>query len=65
MALFEADWGTHGKKAGILRNIEMGDYADALIAFHDSESKGTKHMIEYMKSLGKPVRVVRYKKGGS
>ena len=30
--LFEVDWDQHGKKAGILRYIEMGDYADALIA---------------------------------
>ena len=60
VALFEADWNTHGKKAGILRNIEMGDYADGLILFWDGQSKGSKHMLEYMRSLGKPVRVVKY-----
>lgn len=55
--VYPADWDEHGKKAGILRNIEMGDYADALIALWDGESKGTKHMIDYMTKLGKPVHV--------
>lgn len=54
---FPADWDAHGKKAGILRNIQMGDYADALIAFWDGKSRGTKHMIDYMLSLGKEVHV--------
>lgn len=59
---FLPDWETHGKKAGILRNKEMGDYADALIAVWDGESKGTKHMIDYMKGLNKPVHVHIVKK---
>lgn len=58
-----ADWDTHGKKAGIIRNIEMAEYADALAACWDGESKGTAHMIETMKKLGKPVRIIRYDKG--
>lgn len=52
---FVPDWDTHGKKAGMLRNIEMGDYADALIAVWNGYSNGTKHMINYMKKLKKPV----------
>ncbi len=54
---FTADWNTFGKKAGALRNIQMGDYADALIAVRKNNSRGTTHMIEYMKKLGKPVYV--------
>jgi hypothetical protein len=57
---FPADWEHNGKAAGILRNKEMGDYAEALIAFWDGKSKGTKHMIDYMKSLNKPVTVYPY-----
>ena len=41
------DWDRYGKKAGILRNCEMGDNADALIAIWDGNSRGTKHMIDY------------------
>jgi len=39
---FPADWETHGKSAGILRNKEMANNADALIAFWDGKSKTTK-----------------------
>ena len=57
---FHADWVKHGKGAGFMRNREMGDFADALLAFWDGDSKGTKHMIEYMKKLNKPVYLVSY-----
>lgn len=57
LTIFPAEWEKYGKRAGILRNIQMGDYADALVAIWDGESKGTKHMIEYMQSLNKPVFV--------
>lgn len=43
---FFPDWNL-GKRAGILRNEQMGDYAEALIAIWDGNSKGTKHMINY------------------
>jgi hypothetical protein len=54
---FPADWNKHGKSAGPIRNIEMGKYADALIAIWDGQSKGTKHMIDYMKSQNKPTHI--------
>ncbi len=52
-----ADWDGLGKKAGILRNIEMADYADATVAFWDGKSRGTKQMIEYSRKIGNDVRV--------
>lgn len=52
-----ANWKLYGIKAGFKRNAEMGDYANALIAIHDGVSKGTLHMIKYMKSIKKPVFV--------
>ena len=55
---FPADWNKYGKRAGPLRNMEMGDYADALVAVRENNSKGTTHMITYMQSLGKPVHIV-------
>ena len=54
---FPADWDTHGKKAGHLRNCEMGRYADGLVAVWDGRSRGTDHMIRYMRSLQKDVYV--------
>lgn len=57
---FAANWNAHGKAAGFIRNKEMGNFADGLYAFWDSQSRGTKHMIDYMNSLGKPVRIINY-----
>lgn len=51
-----ANWSL-GKRAGYLRNEEMAHYADALLAFWDGESRGTKHMIDIMTTLKKPVTV--------
>lgn len=59
---FPAQWEKYGKSAGYRRNEEMAQVADGLVAFWDGESKGTKHMIDHMKALGKPVKIVRYKK---
>lgn len=38
-------------------------YGDALIAFWDGESNSTRHMVEYMRSMGNPVRIQNYTKG--
>lgn len=57
---FPAEWDKHGKAAGYIRNTEMAEFADFLVAFWDGTSRGTKHMIETMKAMGKPVIVIRY-----
>ena len=58
---FPANWNKYGKRAGFIRNKQMGDYATHLIAFWDGKSRGTKNMIDYMKSLNKPVKVILLK----
>lgn len=55
--LCEADWDRLGKSAGYRRNEQMRDISDALLAFWDGKSKGTRHMIESMLAVGKPVRI--------
>lgn len=57
---FFPKWNELGKIAGIVRNHEMGDYADALIAFWDGKSKGTKDMINYVKYKNLKVRIIKY-----
>lgn len=54
---FIPDWDGLGKKAGHVRNRDMGDYAEALIALWDGQSKGTKGMIEYAEKKGLKVYV--------
>lgn len=56
---FPADWSL-GKGAGHIRNRQMGDFADGLVAFWDGRSSGTKGMIEYMQKLKKPVHIHNY-----
>lgn len=55
-----ADWDAHGKAAGHVRNAAMADLADALIAFWDGVSRGTKGMIEIAREKGLVVKVVRH-----
>ena len=54
---FNPKWNVYGKAAGPIRNREMAEYADALVAIWDGKSKGTANMISEMKKLGKPISV--------
>lgn len=56
---FIADWNRHGRSAGPIRNRQMADYADALIAIWDGESRGTKNMIGQAAAKGLVVYVHR------
>ena len=56
---FPANWDEYGKSAGYRRNVEMADYADALVALWDGKSKGTKHMIDLAGNKGMPVYIHR------
>lgn len=55
-----ADWDNYGKSAGYIRNKEMAEEADALMAFWDGKSRGTMHMINLAKEKGLKTLVVRY-----
>jgi len=57
--MFPAKWDQFGKSAGYRRNVEMGEYADALIAVWDGKSRGTKHMIDIAAQKGLQVSVFR------
>jgi len=56
---FPADWETHGKAAGRLRNREMIAVADALIAIWDGVSRGTEDCIAEARRRGLKVFVYR------
>lgn len=54
-----ADWNTHGKAAGPIRNREMAELGAYLcVAFWDGRSPGTRDMIEQAVRAGIPVRIV-------
>lgn len=54
------EWDKLGKRAGMVRNTDMAHRADAIIAFWDGMSKGTRNMIQTCQRLGKPIQVYKY-----
>ena len=61
--LHPANWREYGRAAGPIRNREMAEVADKLIAFWDGKSRGTKNMISEAKEKG--LCVVVYDYGGN
>lgn len=55
---FPANWNVYGKQAGPLRNEQMSQYADALVAFWDGKSRGTSDMINRAKAHNLKIRIV-------
>ncbi len=56
---FYADWDAHGRRAGIIRNLQMLDEKpDLVIAFWDGSSRGTAHTIAEAGARKIPVEVV-------
>ena len=54
---YPALWEKYGKSAGPKRNEKMAEVCDCAICFWDGESKGTQSMIEYIKKIGKPIKI--------
>lgn len=57
LTVFWPDWKKYGRRAGIVRNKQIVDYCDRLIAFWDGKSKGTKSSIEMAVKAGKLLKV--------
>ena len=57
LKVFPANWDKYGPRAGPIRNGEMAEYAEALIALWDGKSSGTESMIEKAQAKGLKVYV--------
>lgn len=61
---FPADWATHGRAAGPIRNRQMLKVGcpTLVLAFHDDldSSKGTKDMVNAARRVGIPVRIIQH-----
>lgn len=55
--MFHPDWDKFGKRAGFIRNREMAEYAEALVAFWDGWSPGTRNMIDTAHQLRLRVHI--------
>ena len=51
------DWKQYNRGAGAVRNREIVDSADFVVAIWDGKSKGTKISIDHAKKINKPVFV--------
>lgn len=54
---FLPNWAKYGKAAGVIRNQQMAQHSQALIAFWNGKSPGTKNMLSVAKKQGLAVRV--------
>lgn len=57
---FPADWNTHGKAAGSIRNSQMlkEGNPELVVAFLAPDSRGTANMISQAEKAGVPVKVI-------
>ena len=58
LTVFLPQYELYGRTAPIVRNKQIVEYADKVIAFWDGESKGTLSVIKYAKKIGKLCEVV-------
>ena len=58
-----ADWGKYGRAAGPIRNHEMVQCADALIAVIMWPARGTRNMIHQAQKAGLPVFITEIEAG--
>ena len=54
---FLPDYASYGRRAPLLRNLEIIEYSDLVLAFWDGTSRGTKFVIDNCKKMNKPVKV--------
>jgi hypothetical protein len=54
------DWKKYGRKAGIMRNMEVIRNSARIVAFWNGKSKGTKHVITAARQVGKNVQVIGF-----
>lgn len=57
---FLPNWKRCGRRAALMRNVDMAKYAEACIAVWDGQSRGTYHMIRTAKSCGLRLQVCDY-----
>ena len=58
ITVFLPQYERYGRAAPIIRNKEIVDYSDKIIALWNGSSKGTLSVIKYAKKTGKPCEIV-------
>lgn len=60
-SIIRPEYDKYGKKAPLIRNKEIVERAELVIAFWDGKSRGTKFTIDYARSIGKKVKLHLHK----
>ena len=60
LTVFLPQYERYGKAAPLMRNKQIVDYADKIVAFWDGKSRGTFSAIQYAKKLKKPCVIVLF-----
>jgi len=58
--IFQPDWNKFGKQAGFIRNQQIVDNCDVVLAFWDGKSRGTKDTIDKARKAKKPTLIVYF-----
>lgn len=53
--VYKPNYKVYGKRAPLVRDEEMVDFADVVIAFYDGKSKGTAYTFNYAKNKNRKV----------
>ncbi len=56
---FLPEYEKYGRAAPIVRNKQIVDYADEVIAFWDGKSKGTLSVIKYCEKTKTPCKIIK------
>ena len=55
---FLPEYNKYGKGAPLIRNKQIVNYSDKIIAFWDGKSRGTAYTINYAKSINKAHQII-------
>ena len=58
--IFLPDWEKHKRAAGMIRNTDIINESEVVVAFWDGESKGTLDSINKAKKLNKKLIIINY-----
>lgn len=58
LTVFLPEYEKYGRAAPVVRNKQIVDYADKIIAFWNGSSRGTLSVIKYAEKMGKPCEII-------
>jgi hypothetical protein len=58
--IFKPNYAAFGRRAPLVRNKEIVNTSERVIAFWDGKSRGTAHAVSYAKSRGKRVDIIYF-----